>query len=248
MPMSEEQRQKASERMKAMHAAKQPQTNTPKTEEQAERPAQPKMVQIDEAVLNQLMQRLAAVEDQTPPVIQNLQQPQTINLGMGGQTVGVLTKYSIDPNYYPDPTPMLFNEPTLQRFSPAMNYRFKWQVEGTTYETKFGTNIREPLFTVTMYRVDFDENGQPLESGFRLRRLQLTEDEVTMAKIATELGLDLNNTSLKDLLDVTRYHRIRQWVLEYFYPPNFNRENENTEMVDPVTGRVVTVENISKLL
>jgi hypothetical protein len=250
-PKQLEARKKFAEAAKARSEAaknKNPQTNQEQTEATAQTSGQ-QMVEIPADVLQSIMQRLQAVENQTPPPVnQHLTQPQTVQIGVNGQTIGVFTKYPIDPSYYPDPTPALYQEPALSRFAVAQNFRFTWEVEGQTYETKFGTNVREPLFTVKMYRLDFDENGNPKPTGFLLRRLKLTEDEATMNKIATELGLDIQNIATKDLLDVARYHRIRQWVMDYFYPPSFEAQNDTNEMVDPISGRVIPVENIQKIL
>lgn len=198
----------------------------------------------------ELMQRLEAVEN-TPnqTVDQHLEEKQTVSVNQHGQSVGIITKFPIEARLYPDPRDELYDLPELRRFSPRDNVKFTWTVKGQVYETKFGTNVQEPFFTLDVHRLDYDEEGNLKPQAFRIGRLIFNEDETEALQIAQDMKFNLNISDMREIMNVARVERIKRWLLPYFQghkiPP---LQDNSSEQVDPQTGRAMQMTNTAELL
>lgn len=245
MPKSKRQRTPAQlandERLRSKNKNPQSQTKESSTTEG---------VTLTQDQYDTLMARLESLESQPSTTVdQHLKQPETVSIGSMGQTVGVITKFPIEARLYPDPREDLYELPELKRFSPRDNLRFSWNVQGQVYETKFGTNVQEPFFTLDVHRLDYDEEGELRPQAFRIARLVFNEDETEALKISQDMGLNLNITDMREIMNVARVERIKRWLLPYFLGHKIpTLQNNSTEQVDPQTGRAMQMTNTADLL
>lgn len=149
-----------------------------------------------------------------------------------GRLIGTIEKYIIDPKHYPDPRERLAREPRLQRFAFSDNYELEFEVTSTQYETKDGVNMREPKFTLALIRIMYDDAGERTNDRFTVCRAIFHEDPQSAIVVARENGLPVDETNEKGFLDEMRYLRMRDWLLEAFYPPKPIQAKQNKrEMV-----------------
>lgn len=253
MPLSEEQRKAASERMKAMHAAKK-QAN--QGEEPAEQPVEPTAdptpkIESDQDV-DDLKRQLLEMKENMDLMRQALLNQNNVQQGTNnnGRRIGVFEKYTVDPAAYPDPTPRLAEEPRLAPLAFKHNYELEYSVAVSSYETKTGENIKEPKFNVTLYRVVLDDQGNrvqvtdqktgKLQDKFYIaRKLIFHEDPQAAMVIAQENGIDVAEQEERLFLNEMRYLRVRDWLFDIFWPRPAQDEARISE--EAIGGQIVQV-------
>lgn len=161
-----------------------------------------------------------------------------------GQVVGTIVKHPIDEGYYPDPvdelTEFMVSNKRTRRFGFRENYYMTWNWDAKPYETKFGTNVQEPTFHVTLYANQYDESGEETGKYIVIQSFHFNEDESTALSIAHELGFDANHENMRHVLDQARTERVRRWLLSIFFPENnFGLNEQSTE--EAIGGSVVKV-------
>jgi hypothetical protein len=198
------------------------------------------LVQVPASMLKELMDRLEKVENQ-PAQVTVTTEPSQVQIGRLGQTQGIINKYPVESDYYPNPLDFLYSLPALSRFNLRENYAITYKVEGTTYETKYGAFIHEPLFRLALYRIQFDEDGQPTNKRALVQRTVFTEDELLAKMMASDLGVKLDETDLRSLLNQVRMRRFQTW-LEGLFKPRKSIIRAKTTRTEVIGGMPVTVE------
>lgn len=222
-------------------------------------PAQPA---VDMNLVATIVAAMQAVQAQNPQVaqatpeekleetlrLQPKQAKQGATIGKNG-VQGITFRYPIEKSYYPDPTERLLNEPKLARFAMRENYRFRWTVDGESFE-KHGMTFSEPRFTLELFRLLYDDEGNSTGSMALVARAMQHEDEMTTRMAAMRLGIlndyDETDEGFKQLMDEIRYWRIQQWLLGIFTPPKINqfRRAPKTQVI---AGKVVEVYDTEEL-
>lgn len=229
----------------------QPQTKTESStktkekvaEQEEDKKVEDTRVSITKAQLDTLMQRISDLEGKgqlgaqtSTPV-----NPQT------GRPQSVIYKYPVEPSGYPDPSGKLAQEPELRRFAIEDNYIIRWDVDGMVYETKWGSTVAEPKFTVTLYRKMYDENGKLKDQMILVQRLVLFEDEVFTKKLAHEL--DIKETDIDKLMNVVRYERIKRWLLDVFQAgPHPRHRSSSRQRQAVIDGKPVIMVDTEEVL
>lgn len=166
---------------------------------------------------------------------QVMQQPQqqTPQFSQQGNLIGVFEKYVIDPANYPDPSDRLAEDPGLKRYRATFkqDYFPIFKVETSEYPTVDGRRIREPKFTLELWANRFTEEGDLLKNDlgqilrFRMKTFVWHEDPQAAIVIARENGIDVKewddstiDRSQKAFLDEMRYLRIRDMLVDAFFP------------------------------
>lgn len=174
-----------------------------------------------------------------------------IQLNPFGQVVGTTTKFNVDPAYYPDPREELLKycdkNPRMRRHNVRENYVLTWDITAKPYETKDHTMIQEPTFHITLYGNEFDDEGEPTDRAYVVQTLHLNEDETEARLFAAEEGVEVSDETMKNLMDRTRFERIRKWLVEgIFYPPrNFELNvDSKEEAIGGTVVKVVTKSNV----
>lgn len=196
--------------------------------------------------IGELLARIKELEARLP--VRQLEAPQ---LDSRGQLVGTYERYRTDPTYYPDPRKRLAQEPRLQRFAFGDNYDLTFDVGLTSYQTLDGRNVKEPKFTLKLLQVVYDEDTGERKRVFdetekvwkeqRFTRTQMVfhEDPTTALTIAYDIGFDVDSVGEKEFLDEMRYLRMRDFLLECFYPPAPPKASDRKEMV--IGNRLVEI-------
>lgn len=212
-------------------------------------------VSIPQAQWEALMAKVDQLEQQATPAQIKEQQFDPYGsraagngvVGADGRPAGFTDKYPITPSYYPDPRERLSELAELKRFAFNDNYVISWKVDGKVYETKWGTNVREPFFYLTLHQRMFDEFGEDTGKSVKVQTIILTEDELAAQQIMNEMGIDTTAMPLRQLLNEVRYERIKRWLVGIFKPsPLFKAEDGEFETV--IDGKVVSVSENSKVL
>lgn len=158
---------------------------------------------------------------------------------VGGKLTGTSEKYPLDKKLYPDPCERLSQEPKLQRFAFPINYELKFTIGESAYTTIDNVRTKEPKFTLELIRVMMDETtGLPSNGRYTICRLTLHEDPDTALTIAREMGLAVDSENEQDFLNEMRYIRMRDWLLDCFYPPAPTPASNKRDMV--IDGKLVT--------
>lgn len=190
--------------------------------------------------VEELKQLIASQAKQQPAP-----QPQGAQITATG-LIGTLHKYNTDPSYYPDFTKRLALEPRLSRFAFGENWELEFSVKTSTYTTLDNRRVDEPQFTVQLIGVVFDEDGNKTEGRYVRRQMIFFEDPDAAMTVARENGLNVEDFEEKTFLDEMRYLRVRDWLLENFYPPkNINRKQNKKQMV--VGNQVVEYYEVSSV-
>ena len=190
--------------------------------------------------VEELKQLIASQAKQQPAP-----QPQGAQITATG-LIGTLHKYNTDPSYYPDFTKRLALEPRLSRFAFGENWELEFSVKTSTYTTLDNRRVDEPQFTVQLIGVVFDEDGNKTEGRYVRRQMIFFEDPDAAMTVARENGLNVEDFEEKAFLDEMRYLRVRDWLLENFYPPkNINRKQNKKQMV--VGNQVVEYYEVSSV-
>lgn len=239
--MSAEERKAFGEKMKAARAAKK--------------------AQVEETVINETKDGVS--EDQYQDLLRRFEelknslqsQPQTPQVNTRGHLVGTYEPYSTNPNYYPDPRARLAQEPKLQRFAFPMNYELDWEIQiPPAFQTIDGVWRREPRFMLALKQIAINDDGEHTEGRYTLKKLSLHEDPQAALQVAHDHGFDVDSVGEKEFLDEMRYLRMRDWLLEIFYPqkPTYRKHiekvfgNRLVEYSEAASGDVKSFDQIDK--
>lgn len=159
-----------------------------------------------------------------------------------GALIGSFEKYIVDPARYPDPCERLSHEPRLKRFAFDINYELKFTVSTVQYQTQDGVNTREPRFTLELINVHMDDEGNPTNKRHVIRTCILHEDPQAAIEIARQNNIEIGDDQ-KAFLDEMRYLRMRDWLLEAFYPAKPQTNNNAKEEV--IGNQVVRVYEVN---
>jgi len=213
--------------------------------------SQDETITIGKSELEDLKRQIAEIKSS-----QTLNQPQqqSPQFGASGNLIGVFEKYIVDPSNYPDPSERLYNEPGLKRYRDSFkhDYFLVWKVETSQYETKDGRNVKEPKFTLELWVNMFDEDGDLQKDSlgrvkrFRYKTFVWHEDPQAAIVVARENGLDIKewddttiDRSQKAFLDEMRYLRVRDMLLDGFFPKKAESTQRTREEV--IGNRLVEV-------
>ena len=162
----------------------------------------------------------------------------------GGKLIGTVEKYDLSPALYPDPTKRLAQEPRLARFAFDENYILQFDVGITEYTTIDNVRTKEPKFTLVLAAYMYDDetgeqqhesDGSP--SAYVVRRLIMHEDPEAALVIARDNGLEVDEEDEVAFLNEMRYIRMRDFLLECYYPTKPRDINRKKEIV--VGGKIV---------
>lgn len=250
MAWTEEQKEKARERMKAMHEAKKAQKiEEPKTPTEAPEPTiAPKTVTIPEDTFNAILERLKRVEaarTETSSVSQS-----TSQVAADGRIFGIQTPYSLSPEVYNDPREYLYNMPVLEQYGFKRNYRLDWIVEVQNYETKYGTSFSVPKFKLKLRRLlldedtgepqTFEKDGKTYERGYLVQAGIFFVDPAEAVATARELGLPIEDANSGQFLEAMRLELYKRWLLECMKPPKPQPTSGQKQIV--IGGKAYVVE------
>lgn len=172
-------------------------------------------------------------------------EPQSERVGVqGGKLIGSIEKYDLSASVYPDPVKRLAKEGRLARFAFDENYILKFDVAVSEYTTIDNIRMKEPKFTLVLAAFMYDDesgekkfetNGQP--SAYVVRRLIMHEDPEAALVIAREQDLEVDEENEEAFLNEMRYIRMRDFLLECFFPTPPKQMNRKNEIV--VGGKIV---------
>lgn len=241
MSMSEEQRKAASERMKAMHAAKKEKLSEV-TQNDPVTPAPDQETTVSQDDFKQLLEHVKQLEAklaQQPQAPQAEREAPQVN--QRGSMVGTFEKYTVNPQNYPDPTDRLTNEPRLASMAFPINYELKWEVNTTSYETKDGISTKEPRFTINLLKKVLDDEGSVTNKRYLLKKLIFHEDPQAAITVANEHGLDVASMGEREFLNEMRYLRAQEWLFDIFWPKSVTSKARREEVVDNTLVEVFEV-------
>lgn len=176
--------------------------------------------------------------------------PHEARVGAGGEVQGVVYKYDISKDFYPDPTNKLLDEPRLARFAMRENFIFRWSVDGVEYK-KNNITYTEPRFTLELFRKIYNDEGEPTGKAGLVARQMLHEDDFTTRIMAMNMGVidqfDDSDEGFRALMSAMRYERFKQWLLAIFTPPKIetHRKRPTTQVIN---GKVVEVFDTETLI
>ncbi len=126
-----------------------------------------------------------------------------------------------------------------------MNYELNWNTSVSQYKTADGINTKEPKFTIELNRIIIDEDtGESTNGRYTICRGIFHEDPDAALVVARDNGYTVEEWAEAEFLNEMRYLRIRDWLLEAFYPPKPSQEKKNKkEMV--IGGKLVEYFEIS---
>jgi len=252
--MTPEQKQAASERMKAMHAAKKAAKAEQETVhiEDALAAKQAELPPIPEKPTEKIYSQddVDALTKQVQEVMQLLKLQQSLGVQpqvqqqssgpqiQGGRVVGMTNRYSVDPDQYPDVRERLGDEPRLAQFAFKLNYDLDYEFQTTEYQTKDGLWQKEPRFKLELSRIKLDDDGNKTNGRYLISRAFFLEDPQSAITVARQNGFDVNEMEQKEFLDEMRYIQMRDWLLENFYASKaFDKHSNKADMV--IDGKVV---------
>lgn len=197
------------------------------------------MAELTKQVMELQQQLLRIAMNQTPGAAATGPQ-----VGSDGMMTGTFEKYRLDEKYYPSPAARLAKEPRLRRFAFDVNYELTWAVTRTQYQTVDKVNVVEPRFTVELIQIIMDDDGEPTTKRAILRSMVLHEDPQAALAVAAEQQLDPDAFGGEEqFLNEMRYLRIRNWLIDAFYPPKATIRNDRKEEV--IGNRVVRIFEVS---
>lgn len=202
-------------------------------------------IQVMKAQIEELKKMVFQSQKPATEALQSPQAQQGAQITSQG-LIGTLHKYNTDPNYYPDYSERLAAEPRLARFAFGENWELEQSVSLSSYTTIDNRRISEPKFTIQLIGKVFDENGD--DTGQRYVRKQMIwhEDPDSALAVAKENGLNVEDYQEKEFLDEMRYIRVRDWLLENWYPPtNTNKKSQTRQQV--IGNQVVDVYEASSV-
>lgn len=234
MPKKEwtaEERKAFGEKMRKAKLDKETHSTYPPTPPTPPEPVDPGPVQNQEVEeLKRMIQEMQA---------SMWQQSQGRQVNQLGATIGTTERYSLDPDNYPDPRERLAKEQRLSRFAFDQNFELNYLCHPTRrYQTIDGHWQIEPQFDLELIRIVMDEvTGEPTNGRYVVCRGIFFEDPDSAISVARENGLEVDENNEKSFLDEMRYLRMRDWLLEAFYPPLPQVKQNKKEMV--IGGKLV---------
>lgn len=171
-------------------------------------------------------------------------------LGAGGEVQGIVYRYEVDKNYYPDPTERLLSEPRLARFAMKENFIFRWSVDGVEFK-KNNITYAEPRFTLELFRKLFTDDGTPTGQAALVARNIMHEDDFTTRVMAGKLNIldqfDDSEEGFRSLMNEIRFQRFREWLIAVFTPAKIEtHRRQSRPMV--IDGKVVEVFDTENLI
>lgn len=155
-----------------------------------------------------------------------------------GKLTGTVEKYILDPNNYPDPRDRLRAEKKLQRFAFDLNYELQWIIGESRYETIDHVRMVEPRFNLILTRIMLDEfSGADTGGRYDVAQIIMHEDPTAAMIIAQQQELDIPREDERLFLNELRYIRLRDWLIDCFYPPAPTTTKQKRDMV--IDGRLV---------
>jgi hypothetical protein len=181
-----------------------------------------------------LMNRINKLENEkvTQPVAQG---PVVTASGV----VGTKEKYPVNKSLYEDPRERLYDEKRLSRFNLRENYTLYWHIDISRYQTAQGLWFQEPRFELELRRKDLDEDGNS-KGEFVIQKFVGHEDYDAAVDIAQALGIEVDPDFSKQFIDEMRYHQMRLWLEELFFPPKEIKSQNTGKHERVVGGKVVT--------
>lgn len=244
-----EERAAFAAKMKAARANKQqPTVEDTVTEDKIELPARdlteaPKETLTNQEDVQALINYIKELEAQNWRAAQAGPTP-TAQVDARGRLVGTVEKFSMDPARYPSPAERLAQEPKLARFAFPLNYELKYSVSESAYTTIDGVRTREPKFTLELIRIMLDDaTGEDTGGRYVVCRLIMHEDPDTAVMLARENGIVVEDWEETAFLNEMRYLRMRDWLLERFYPQPIRQDAQKAERV--IDGRLVEFYEVS---
>lgn len=157
----------------------------------------------------------------------------------GGKLTGTFEKYSTSKDRYPDPTDRLSGESRLARFAFPMNYELNFNVGVSEYTTIDNIRTKEPKFYLELVRIMMDEDtGEPTNGRYVICNFIMHEDPEAALVIASDNGLEIEEDDEETFLNEMRYLRMRDWLLECFYPAPPSKKHDRKDMV--IDGKLVS--------
>jgi hypothetical protein len=197
------------------------------------------------AGLSELLKQIEEMKDN--PLVQALLNN---NQKQGGTQVtergviGTFEKYITDPKHYPDPRERLFEyfetESKFRRIGFRDNYELDFKIAAMTpYERKDGVQETQPKFTLELNRIIYDEDTyEPTNGRYTVCRYVFFEDPQTAVIVARDNGLEVQEQNEKAFLDEMRFIRMKDCLVECFYPPKQDRiKKQKKDMV--INGKQV---------
>ena len=229
--------------------AENPQTKTPKENESSTNNT-PGTVTLTQEQFDTLIKRLEAGDRTDKAPAPSFTPGVGLQTNPFGQVVGTVTKFNIDPNYYPNPVEDLLDDfdrdRRLSRLNIRDNFYISWDITAKPYQTKDNLSVQEPTFHVTIHQNRYDDEGNDTGEFIIRKTLHFNEDEELARLYAAEQGIEVNDEQLRDLLDKVRYQRVRDFIVEYFFPPrNFDLNTDSQELaIDGAVVKVITKSNV----
>lgn len=235
---SEQERKAFGERMKAARN-KNEQT---KSKQKVETPKAQGEVTLTQEQFQSLMSRLDKVENSKTE-----NEASDSGFDKFGKPQGVIQRYSIDPSYYKNPLDRLYDLAELVRFSLKDNYELTWNVEQVVYETKYGTSMADPKFTIVLKRKVYDNSGELTTKRILVQTGVFFEDPIASIAEAVKLGLSIDNANSSEFLEQMRFLRYKQWLVDIFNPqlPSTTNKRITEEVID---GKVYQIEDYSEVV
>jgi len=233
---TDEERKAFGDKMRASRAAKLAEQTPakPQVQPQITEETQTTIQNEDYNSLKQQVEELKALvnqnQAQTPQPAQaatNAFQPQITATGL----IGTFHKYNTDPSFYPDPCERLAKEPRLARFAFGENWELEFSIKDSSYTTLDNRRVVEPQFTVQLIGVVFDDDGNKTDGRYVRRQMVFFEDPDAALAVARENDLNVADYEEKAFLDEMRYLRVRDWLLEGFYPPSHTNKKQNKKQM-----------------
>lgn len=152
--------------------------------------------------------------------------------------VGTHVKYTVDKNYYENPIPRLFefmeSKPQLRRLGFKDNWELEYDVRSTkSYERIDGVREVQPQFTLKLVRIVYDpETYEPTNKRYSPKQMIFFEDPETAMVVARDNGVEIDEANERAFLDEMRFIRMRDWLLDLFYPkPAQTPQNLREEVI-----------------
>lgn len=195
----------------------------------------PKESEVETTIQNEDYNSLKAQVEELKAMLLNQAKPSASTLDQPAITatglVGTFKKFNTDPSYYPDFTERLAKEPKLARFAFGENWELELSIKDATYTTLDNRRVVEPQFTVQLIGIVFDDDGNKTDGRYVRRQMIFFEDPDAALAVARENGLDVRDYEEKEFLDEMRYLRVRNWLLEAFYPPTITNKKQNKKQM-----------------
>lgn len=155
-----------------------------------------------------------------------------------GKLTGTVEKFSLDAKRYADPVSRLSAEPRLQRFAFPINYELQFDISQTSYTTIDNVRQIEPKFTLKLIKKIIDEyTGDDTKGRYVITSMVFFEDPETAIIMARDNGIDIDESNEAAFLDEMRYLRMRDWLLDAFYPRPPKQTAQEERVID---NRVVS--------